>query len=281
MLDIREMRYLTAVADKGSVLAAAKGLGISQPVLSRAMKQIESKLQIPLLEKAGGNRLKLNGTGVYVAEEARKALDELRFMDDRISAFIRNQSTVSVGSCVPAPLWSLLPRVQGLAPQMRVTSELKGETAVQQGLLSGKYTLAITLSPVTESGFVSELYDTEQLHISVPLYHRFSSKDTILLSELAGETMLLFHELGIWQEIPNSLSGKVNFIVVKDYQVFSELAHASPMLCFATNMTGSHSTKENPRIEIPISDPGAIKNFYLSCAEKHRELLYKLFPYPV
>lgn len=279
MLEIHELRQLVAVADCGTLSAAAERLHISQPVLSRAMRRIEEKLELELLTRRGGNHIALNEAGLLAVSEARGVLRLLDAMELRLADYAARQATVRIASCVPLPLLSLLARVTELAPQLTVVTELKEEEAVREGLLHGDYSYGITQSPVEESGMISALYDSEQLHVSVPLSHPLSSRDTVSLAELAGESLLVHERLGAWEEVREALKNCANLISVQDNRAYLDLARASSLLCFASNMTGSYSTPGNPRIEIPVNEPGAIKDYYLSCAKKDAEHLAQLLPY--
>ena len=50
-MDFREMTYITAVADCGSITAAAKKLYISQPSLSYIVSKVEQDVGVKLFER--------------------------------------------------------------------------------------------------------------------------------------------------------------------------------------------------------------------------------------
>ena len=278
MLEIHELQRLVAMAECGSLSAAAARLNISQPVLSRSMRHIEDKLEISLFTRSGGNRIEFNEVGELAVNEARGVLMLIDTMERHLAAFAAQRFTVRIGSCTPLPLFEVLKRITELAPALTLTSEIKDENTLREGLLRGDYTYVITESPLEEAGIVSELYDSEQLHVSVPLNHRLSMRDTVSLSELEGETMLSWEQAGIWKEVHEELKDKVKFIPVQDNSSFFDLARASSLPCFASNLTGSYSTRDNPRVEIPISFPGSIRDYYMSCAEENRAQMERLLP---
>lgn len=280
MLEIHELRQLVAVADCGTLSAAAERLHISQPVLSRAMRRIEEKLDMGLFTRSGGNHISLNNAGLLAVSEARGVLQLLDTMEQRLADHAMRQKTIRIASCAPLPMVTLLTRLTVLVPSLTVATELKDEESLREGLLNGGYAYVVTQKPIREPGIVSALYDAEQLHVSFPLSHPLSHRDTVSFQDLEGETMLIHEGLGAWEDVQSELRGKVNFISPRDNRGMEELIFASSLPCFATNLTGSYSTPANPRIEVPVSWSGAIKNYYLSCPVKHREMLEKLLPYP-
>ena len=73
-LETRELRYFVTVAEELHFSRAAQRLGIAQPPLSRAIRQLERRLGVTLLER---NRrgVALTGAGQVLLEEARAVLD--------------------------------------------------------------------------------------------------------------------------------------------------------------------------------------------------------------
>ncbi|GAA3700473.1 hypothetical protein GCM10022204_16500 [Microlunatus aurantiacus] len=53
-VELRTFRYFVAVADAGSVNAAAQALHLTQPSLARQLHRLERRLGLPLLELRGG-----------------------------------------------------------------------------------------------------------------------------------------------------------------------------------------------------------------------------------
>jgi DNA-binding transcriptional LysR family regulator len=61
-MDLRAMRHFLAVADAGSVTAAAGELHVTQPALSRSIRSLERQLGLTLFDRTG-RRLTLTGAG--------------------------------------------------------------------------------------------------------------------------------------------------------------------------------------------------------------------------
>jgi DNA-binding transcriptional LysR family regulator len=72
-MNVQQLRYLVAVSDFGSVSAAARSLGVTQPVISRSVRAFEVEHGIPMF-CLSGRRLVPTGTGKAVIDSARDAL---------------------------------------------------------------------------------------------------------------------------------------------------------------------------------------------------------------
>lgn len=77
-MDIRQLRYFIAIAEEGSLSAAAQRLGVAQPALSQHVIALEGRLDVRLLERSSrgvtltepGAVLLAHARGVLAAVEA-------------------------------------------------------------------------------------------------------------------------------------------------------------------------------------------------------------------
>src|SRR5471032_3649847 len=72
-MELRHLRYFAAVAAHGSFNRAAHSLHLTQPALSRQVKDLEDELGVRLLER-GKNDMTLTDAGEVFYEEARDLL---------------------------------------------------------------------------------------------------------------------------------------------------------------------------------------------------------------
>ena len=72
-MELRHLRYFAAVAAHGSFSRAAHNLHLTQPALSRQVKDLEDELGVPLLVR-GTNAITLTEAGEIFYEEARDLL---------------------------------------------------------------------------------------------------------------------------------------------------------------------------------------------------------------
>ncbi len=81
-METRELRYFVAVAEELHFGRAARRLGIAQPPLSRAIRQLERRLGVTLLER-DSRSVALTAAGTVLLREGRAALDAVDAADRR------------------------------------------------------------------------------------------------------------------------------------------------------------------------------------------------------
>jgi LysR family transcriptional regulator, regulator of abg operon len=112
-MKLHQIRDLLAVAEKGSLRAAARQLGLAQPSISRSIRELERELGAPLLERQARGTV-LTPTGKLFARRAGAAASELRRAREEIAQLHGEaEGSVAVGLS-SVPLLALLPKA--LAP---------------------------------------------------------------------------------------------------------------------------------------------------------------------
>ena len=274
-MELEPLYHLLAVSECGTLSAAAEKLHISQPSLTRSMRRLEEELGLALFERTK-NKLTLNEAGELAVREAQRVTLAAEEMRGRMLAYARAQRTISVGSCAPAPMWRLTPLLSGLYPEMAISAELREPEALLPGLRGHSYQLIVMDRPVDEPGILCREYVTERLYVSLPPAHPLAKKDGLYLSELAGQTMLVYSELGVWQKLHNEKMREIHFIVQTRREAFMDLVSASVLPNFTTNLTSGQNAGLD-RVNVPVLDPEASITFFLCAPERQRSLLRACF----
>lgn len=259
MFELNQLEHLLAFAKYETLSKAAEHLLLSQPALTRSMQKLEEDLGVTLFERTK-NKIQLNDSGQLAVECAEKILYDVQDMTERIRLYDRSKRTIYIGSCAPAPLWKLSPALAELYPEQTISSELKNEEQVYTGLKNGTYDLIITAQQIENDETICRKYCREHLMLSLPPAHPLAMYKSVSFADLAGETMLLYSEIGFWHDICKEKMPATNFIVQHERTDFCTLVANSALPSFTSDMTSKKET--SARVIIPISDTEANPTFY-------------------
>lgn len=260
MFELYQLEQLLAVAECGTLSGAAERLHISQPALSRSMQRLETELQVPLFTRQK-NKIELNKNGRMAVDHARKIMDQAQDMVSRVQAYDRSRRTILVGSCAPAPLWEIPPLLSGLYPDRTVSSEIRENDVLLQGLRDDVYQLIILPYPVEEPGIACVKYGEEHLFFSLPPAHPLSGSKALSMRDLNGETMLLRNRLGFWRDVATQKMSDTRFLEQEDI-AFNELVRSSALPSFSTDVVLHRDGASANRVNIPILDEKANVTYY-------------------
>ena len=263
MFELYQLEQLLAVAECGTLSNAADRLHISQPALSRSMQRLEAELKVPLFLRQK-NRVELNENGRLAVEYAQQIVGQSRSMISRIQAFDRSQRTILIGYCAPVPLWEIPPVLSGLYPDMTISSEIRENGVLLQGLRDNVYQLIVLPFPVEESGITCVKYGEEHLFFSLPPAHPLSGRKALYMKDLNGETMLLRNRLGFWRDIADKKMPDTRFLEQEDI-AFEELVRSSALPNFVTDVVLRREGNPTNRVNIPILDEEANVTYYCLC----------------
>ena len=263
MFELYQLEQLLAVAACGTLSNAAEQLHISQPALSRSMQRLEAELQVSLFTRQK-NKIELNENGRMAVDYARKIMEQSQDMISRIQAFDRSQRTILFGACAPAPLWEIPALLSDLYPEMTISSEIRENNVLLQGLREDVYQLIVLPFPVDEPGMICAKYGEEHLFFSLPPAHPLSGSKALYMKDLNGETMLLRNRLGFWRELTVRKMPDTRFLEQEDV-AFDELVKFSALPSFATDLWLNREGNHVNRVNIPILDEEANVSYYCLC----------------
>ena len=267
MIEMYLFEQLDAVARHGTLMAASEELHITQPSMSRAMKKLEDLVGVELFEHKG-NRLLLNDYGRLAAEYARRILDSQEELVARVRALERSRRTILLGSCAPGPLLELSSLLSSLYPEQTVSTEIRDEASLLDGLTQGTYQLVILTRPPEDPDLRCHPCGSEHLYFSLPIEHRLAGEETLAFADMDGESFLMVSEVGVWEAIKRRDMPRSKYFHQGDALTLREVVRSSVMPAFVTDLSLRLFGREEGRVYIPISDPSARLSFWCCCRKE-------------
>jgi len=197
-MNLRDLRYLVALADHKHFGRAAEASFVSQPTLSTQIRKLEEELGVALVERAP-RRVMLTPIGREIADRARKVIADVAQMTE-IARRSRDPEagTVRLGlfpTLAPYLLPHVLPAVRARFPRLELLLVEEKTDAILARLRDGRLDAGILALPVHDDQLHVEPLFEEPFVLAVPRSHRLATRTTPLsLAELDHEHLLLLEE---------------------------------------------------------------------------------------
>ena len=196
-MNLRDLRYLVALAEALHFGKAADACHVSQPTLSTQIKKLEDELGVALVERAP-RHVMLTPAGRDIATRARRVLAEV----DQMRETARRTSdpeagTVRLGlfpTLGPYLLPHVVPRIRARFPRLELLLVEEKTEAVLHMLRDGKLDAAVLAMPLHEDWLESEFLFEEPFLLAVPEGHPLAGQHNLTLSDLGDQHLLLLEE---------------------------------------------------------------------------------------
>jgi len=183
-----------AVAQAGGISRGAERLHVSQPAVSKQIKELEDALGVHLLERLPrGSRLTDGGKLLaqyvqrlaVVEEEAARAIEEFRGLK-------RGRLAVGASTTIGA---YLLPQVFGefhrQHPDIGLQLEIANTETIQNQLMAGSIEIALTEGLIEAEHLDSEVFHEDELVAIAPRGHPLLKQKRVTARELCREPFIL------------------------------------------------------------------------------------------
>jgi DNA-binding transcriptional LysR family regulator len=196
-MDVRALRYFVEVVKQQSFTRAGESVHVTQPTISKMVKQLEAEVGAPLLVR-GARGLQLTDAGRLVYTRANAVLrqiDDLSAEIDQLRHLARGELRLGLPPMIGA---TFFPPVLGEYRRQYPSVELRlaeyGAKRIEAAVLEGDLDLGVAVLPVDEKIFEAFPFISERLAVVAPACSQWGARDQVDLSELANEPFVLFTE---------------------------------------------------------------------------------------
>jgi LysR family transcriptional activator of glutamate synthase operon len=196
-MEVRQLRYLVAIAEELSFTRAAAREHVAQPALSQQIKRLEEEVGLGLVERTTRS-VALTDAGELLVARARRVLGELEAAVAELEAL----SGVYTGHVYVGVLHTMGPVDVSLVlalfrerhPGVELTVREQSSEELAEMVRDDELDLAFL--SVTESverkGLGLHQLVSEELVLIVSLEHRFAGRRRVRMAELAGEEFISY-----------------------------------------------------------------------------------------
>lgn len=100
-MNLQDIRYIAAIAEKGSINKASRTLFVAQPSLSKCIRKVENEYGITLFIRSKGSSLEMTPEGRCFLEMAEEVLHSHERFESRLKQLkFRNQNNILFGTTI-------------------------------------------------------------------------------------------------------------------------------------------------------------------------------------
>ncbi|MGA8907785.1 MAG: LysR family transcriptional regulator [Acidobacteriaceae bacterium] len=192
MIQSRQIEAFRAVMLTGAMTSAAKAIHVSQPAISRLVRDLEAELGLSLFGRRGNSVVPTAEAHSLMAEVERHftGLAHLRSVADDIRAGRRASLRIAA---LPAMAAGFAPRFVAAfcrrRPNLKVSIEGLPSSVIRDGVTTGHYDVGMTAFPFNRDSLV--VYPLEDAAVvAMPTDHRLARRKTVKVQDLRDENFV-------------------------------------------------------------------------------------------
>lgn len=246
-MDLKQLNAFIAIADLRSFSAAAAKTGLSQPSLSRLIKQLETDMGVVLVDRYH-RPLHLTEAGAFFYDKISAILTEIDTVTSMTQRLSAPSAALNIGF-VPSVLYGLLPEVIAALKQSNPDIEvnLKDISSYQQmdALKHGEIDVGFGRFAHQDPWIQQILLRHERYVVALPKAHPLAHVREQRLIDLANNRLILYHQ--------------THLPVAKTLVTSNKTSRTSTAATFTTDAKSSAAhaipNSEHSLINEPITEP--------------------------
>ena len=230
---LRQLEYLIACVDHGSIAAAAEAVSVSQPTISVAITKLEQQFGSQLLIRQHAQGVIPTITAKNILPNARILLNQAdELQHDAMTANEIVSGTIRLGSFItlaPVILPNLIKKLMKDYPQIHLDITEGTQEKLIQELKNGKIDVALLYDIDLSNDINCTQLSDSSPYVALPNNHSLAKKDEILLSDLVNLPLILL-------DVAPSRSFFLGLF--EEEGLVPTVAHTSPSLELIRGMVG-------------------------------------------
>ncbi|GAA2418425.1 LysR family transcriptional regulator [Streptomyces pulveraceus] len=217
--DVKKLRILRTLRDRGTVTATAQALLMTPSAVSQQLSSLSRQLGVPLLE-AQGRRVRLTDAAHLVLRHAEAVFAQLERADAELTGYLRGEAgevrIAAFSTAVPA---LVVPAIQRLRAEDRPGPDVRVREAeaaqAYELLVAGDVDLALSLAAhaptARDPRFAVLPLLADPLDVALPADHRLADAPALRLADLSGDRWI-FGGSGPWSQITTAACEAAGFV---------------------------------------------------------------------
>jgi DNA-binding transcriptional LysR family regulator len=206
-MNLKALRAFQLIVEGGSLTAASKGLGLSQPAVSRLIALLEDELKLLLFNRSGRTlRVTEKGAAFYVAtRQILAGLQELPRIAKDIQASDKQLRIVTTPRIAQGLMSPAIQRLRTARPKLRFAIDVLSRFDIDNLVGLRHFDLAIASLPVTHSLVELKNHPLFRVRLEAIMRkdHPLASHKKVTAADLAKENLIGLWEDQLWRQQMN------------------------------------------------------------------------------
>ncbi|WP_297834957.1 LysR substrate-binding domain-containing protein [Thermomonas sp.] len=196
-MNLRDLKYLVALADLRHFGKAAQACFVSQPTLSTQIMKLEEELGVKLVERAP-RKVMLTAAGKDAAQRARRILAEA----EELKEAARRGANPEAGrlrlgafpTLAPYLLPHVVPELHAKFPKLELLLTEEKSDLLLHRLRDGQLDAALLALPIHDDSLHAQFLFEEPFLLAAPADHPLAHRKTLDTSDLNHTSLLLLED---------------------------------------------------------------------------------------
>ncbi|NGQ97322.1 LysR family transcriptional regulator [Brevibacillus sp. SYP-B805] len=213
-MELRQIRYVLAVAEEHSFSRAAERLHLAQPSLSQQIAKLEKMCGVTLFHRLP-QHVELTDAGMRFVQVAQQIVDQVDGLEREMRSYAQGESgRLLVGSLPITGEYVLPPVISDFArayPGVELQLVEERSSQLEQLLARGKIDVSLLTMPIADPSLYAEPAFREEIYLALPPTHPLAGEDEVDLARLGDQPFILLKEGQGFRQISLMLCEQAGF----------------------------------------------------------------------
>lgn len=196
-MDIRQLSYFNEIVKHGSFTIAAEALHITQPTISKAIKNMEEEIGEVVFVR-DGKHIRLTDVGEVILKHANPIITQFEQLSLELADMTYLNSgklTIGLPPMAGARFFpSVIKQFYEKYPGITINVVEAGAAKIEQAIIKGELDAGVILWPIDENIYHHFPLATEKLKVIVHPDHPLAQSDQVKLEQLEPESFIMFNQ---------------------------------------------------------------------------------------
>jgi DNA-binding transcriptional LysR family regulator len=198
-LEFRQLRYFVAVAESGNLTAASRKLNVSQPPITRQIRQLETEIGVELLVRSSKG-VQVTEAGKFFLVEAKRLLGiSQNAIEKSKAAEAGEMGSLDIGyfgSTIYTVVPQLVRRFMATRPNITVKIQRAGKDEQVALIRDGQLGIGISRYYSVGQDLQTMKIGEERLYVAERIDAIRSTCSTEIVERVSGRTLIIFPQSG-------------------------------------------------------------------------------------